>query len=181
MLLVNNLFKIYGTQIMVMIMQSLSYIFQGCIVGYRTKKVLYIGIRNKYCSVCHKADVIQKVPEEHICYKNWSGTSTAMEADIIVQGFKQSLQSNNLIYSHLIGDGDSSVMKKINLAKPYGNDVIVKKIECTNHILRNYSNRLKDMSTKRKSSSGTVVPGLIRTKLKDNLLRLRWELLCILY
>ncbi|KAL4112571.1 hypothetical protein QTP88_016326 [Uroleucon formosanum] len=147
----------------------------GCIVGYRTKKVLYIGIRNKYCSVCHKADVIQKVPGEHICYKNWSGTSTAMEADIIVQGFKQSLQSNNLIYSHLIGDGDSSVMKKINLAKPYGNDVIVKKIECTNHILRNYSNRLKDISTKRKSSSGTVVPGLIRTKLKENLPRLRYS------
>lgn len=116
---------------------------------------------------------MHKTPEEHVCYKNWSGTSTAMEADIIVEGFKQSLKSNNLIYSHLIGDGDSSVMKKINLAKPYGNDVIVKKVECTNHILRNYSNRLKDISTKRKSTLGTVVPGFIRTKLKENMLRLR--------
>jgi len=97
---------------------------------------------------------MQKTPEKHVCYKNWSGTSTAMEADIIVQGFVQSLKTNNLIYSHLIGDGDSSVMKKIQLAKPYGNNVIVKKVECTNHILRNYCNRLKDMSSKRKSSMG---------------------------
>lgn len=96
-----------------------------------------------------------------------------MEADIIVQGFNESLKTNNLIYSHLIGDGDSSVMKKMHLAKPYGNDIIVKKVECTNHILRNYSNRLRDMTTKRKSSLGIVVPGYIRTKLKENLLRLR--------
>ncbi|KAL4127182.1 hypothetical protein QTP88_011379 [Uroleucon formosanum] len=81
----------------------------GCIVGYRTKKVLYLGVRNKYCSIYHKADDMQKPPEKHVCYKNWSGTSTAMKADIIFQGFVQSLKTNNLIYSHLIGDGDSSV------------------------------------------------------------------------
>lgn len=143
-------------------------------MGYKTKKVLYIGVRNKYCSVCQKSETLNKTPTEHICYKNWTGTSTAMEADIIVDGFRQSIGMHNLIYNQVIGDGDSSVIKKIELANPYEEDsIIVKKVECTNHILRNYSTRLRDLSTKRKSTSGLIVPGYIRKKIKDNLLRLR--------
>jgi len=142
-------------------------------VGYKTKKVLFIGVRNKYCTVCKKAEKLNRSPTKHECYKNWTGTSTAMEADIIVDGFRQSIKMYNLIYNQIIGDGDSSVIKKIQVAKPYGNEIIVKKIECTNHILRNYSVRLRDLSTKRKSASGLIVPGCIRTKIKENLLRLR--------
>lgn len=142
-------------------------------MGYKTKKVLYIGVRNKHCSVCQKSETQNRPPSEHVCYKNWTGTSTAMEADIIVDGFRQSIKMHNLIYSQIIGDGDSSVIKKIQLSKPYGKDIIVKKIECTNHILRNYCIRLRDLSTKRKCSSGLIVPGYIRKKIKDNLLRLR--------
>lgn len=96
-----------------------------------------------------------------------------MESDIIVEGFSHSIKTHNLIYKNLIGDGDSSVIKKIRMIKPYGTDILVEKIECTNHILRNYSNRLRDLSTKRKSTSGGIIPGFIRTKLKENILRLR--------
>jgi hypothetical protein len=89
-----------------------------------------------------------------------------MESDIIVDGFCQSMKTHKLIYNNLIGDGDSSVIKKLRINKPYGNDVIVQKIECSNHILRNYSNRIRDISIQRKSTSGIVVPGFIRTKIK---------------
>ncbi|KAL4083865.1 hypothetical protein QTP88_029181 [Uroleucon formosanum] len=146
----------------------------ACIVGYKTKKVLFIGVRNKYYTVCKKAETMNRPPTKHECFKNWSGTSTAMEADIIVDGFRQSVKMHNLIYNQIIGDGDSSVIKKIQIAKPFGNEIIVKKIECTNHILRNYSVRLRNLSTKRKSASGLIVPGFIRTKIKENLLRLRF-------
>jgi len=135
--------------------------------------VLFIGIRNKYCSTCQKAERLNKSTTPHLCYKNWTGTSTAMESDIIVDGFSQSIKTHNLIYKNLIGDGDSSVIKKLRMIKPYGSDLLVEKIECTNHILRNYSTRLRDLSTKRKSTSGNTVPGFIRTKLKENLSRLR--------
>jgi len=75
---------------------------QACIVGARTKKILYIGVRNKYCCVCNAS---KKNGNEinHLCYKNWNAPSTAMEADIIVDGFKQSLTMHGLIYSQLIG------------------------------------------------------------------------------
>lgn len=66
-----------------------------------------------------------------------------------------------------------ALLKKLRIKKPYGNYVVVQKIECSNHILRNYSTRIRDISTKRKSTSENVVPGFIRTKIKENLLRLR--------
>lgn len=40
---------------------------------------------------------------EHLCFKNWNGPSTGMEADIIVDGFKQSFLMHGVIYSQLIG------------------------------------------------------------------------------
>jgi len=80
---------------------------------------------------------------------------------------------HNLIYRKLIGDGDSSVTKKLSIAQPYGPNCLVKKIECKNHILRNYISKLNDMAAKRKSSSGKVVPGFLRKLLKNNKLRIR--------
>lgn len=132
-----------------------------------------MGVRNKHCSVCQKSENTKESPP-HQCFKNWNGTSTAMESDIIVEGFRQSVTMHKLIYNKLIGDGDSSVLKKLTLAKPYADyDIDVKKIECTNHILRNYCNKIVDISARRKSSSGTVVPGFLRQALKDKRLKLR--------
>jgi len=59
------------------------------------------------------------------------------------------------------------------MAKPYGPTLSVKKIEYKNHILRNYINRLKEMTTKRKSSNGVIIPGYLRKLLSDNKLRIR--------
>jgi len=97
-----------------------------------------------------------------------------MESDIILEGFKQSIAMHNIIYHKLIGDGDSSVTKKLSMANPYGPNCPIKKIECKNHILRNYMNRITDIAGKRKCSSGIVVPGALRKLLKDNKLRLRY-------
>jgi len=40
-----------------------------------------------------------------------------MEANIIVDGFRQSIKMHNLIYNQIIGDGNSSVIKKIQVEK----------------------------------------------------------------
>jgi len=133
-----------------------------------------MGVRNKYCSICHIAE-INKTHDisAHQCFKNWDGTSTSMEADIIVEEFRQSISMHNIIYDKLIVYGDSSVSKKLLLAKPYGRDIFIKKIECMNHILRNYLIRIVDITSHRKSSSGTVVPDFLRKILKDKRLKLR--------
>jgi len=69
-----------------------------------------MGVCNKNCSVCQKNENSEKESPSHQCFKNWNGTSTAMESDIIVEGFCQSVIMHNLKYNKLIGDGDSSVM-----------------------------------------------------------------------
>ncbi|XP_031327666.1 uncharacterized protein LOC116182986 isoform X1 [Photinus pyralis] len=114
----------------------------ACIIGAKTKKLLYIGVRNKYCYVCARATVLK----DHDCFQNWHGTSTSMEADIIVEGFKKSVKTHNLIYGRVIGDGDSSVYRKLTEAAPYGPTFVIQKIECRNHLLRNYLNKISEIS-----------------------------------
>jgi len=66
--------------------------------------MLFCGVRNKYCCICQVAEKKESLQiTDHLCFKNWSAPSTAMEADIIVEGFKQSVSMHNLIYSQLIG------------------------------------------------------------------------------
>ena len=69
-----------------------------------------------------------------------------MEADAVVEGFKTSMATHGMKYHMLIGDGDSSVYRKILEAQPYGRDLIVTKVECKNHILRNFRGRLRKIA-----------------------------------
>lgn len=59
------------------------------IVGKRTQKLLYLGVRNKLCSTCEYY-AKKGHTKAHTCYKNWSQSSGAMEADILVEGFERS-------------------------------------------------------------------------------------------
>jgi hypothetical protein len=117
----------------------------ACIIGYRTKKILFIGVKNKYCCICDRDQRLGSEKTEHVCFKNWSSTSTSMESNIIVEGFKKSLDMHKLTYGKIIGDGDSSVIRRIREAAPYGPQFIVQKIECKNHILRNFMNKVKEL------------------------------------
>jgi len=137
----------------------------ACIVGYRTKKILHLGVRNKFCSLCNSSK------KSHTCYKNWSGPSTAMESDIIVEGFKNSLKTHGVVYKFLVADGDSNVYKKILESAPYGH-LQVEKVECKNHLLRNFRTKLKEICSKRISSQGKLVPVELRNEAKNNLKRL---------
>lgn len=60
------------------------------------------------------------------------------------------------IIMYNIGDGDSNIIKRLPLAKPYGPDIVIKKIECFNHILRNYINKLHELSKKKKAVKAKV-------------------------
>ncbi|XP_024942124.1 uncharacterized protein LOC107269098 [Cephus cinctus] len=137
----------------------------GAIVGYHTRKILFIGVRNKYCALCAYADAKDVEPRKHTCFKNWGSnkSSTSMESDAIAEGFCSSIEMHNLMYTELIADGDSSVYKKILNMNPYEN-VQVKKIECINHLLRNLCNKVKE-STKGKGRIGnwrSVIEGKVK-------------------
>lgn len=117
----------------------------AAIIGRRFGEVLFIGVRNKYCCICARAQQNNQLAKEHRCFKNFTGPSTAMEADILLEGFKCSIDMHNLIYCRMIADGDASTYAKISSARPYPN-VSIEKIECRNHIFRNMCNKLNQIA-----------------------------------
>ena len=110
------------------------------IIGKRTRKLLYIGVRNKFCSSCSKGISEDK----HTCFKNWDESSSQMEADIILEGFKQAEEVHGLRYIRFIGDGDSSVHSTLVVGVPvWGKDI--QKMECANHCCKCYRSSLEKL------------------------------------
>ncbi|GBP39298.1 hypothetical protein EVAR_20526_1 [Eumeta japonica] len=111
----------------------------GAIIGVNSGKVLHISVKNKYCVICMRAQNKENIPHELQCNINHKGSSSSMEKAAIVKGFKKS-EEYNLIYSKLIADGDSSIYKNILESRPYSN-IIVQKIEYSNHLMRNFNGK----------------------------------------
>jgi len=111
----------------------------GVIFGKETKKLLFIGVRNKFCSVCAKGH-----EKEHDCFKNWDGASSSLECDIIVEGFRKSEEQHGLRYTTFIGDGDSAVFSTLKKEiKSYG--FAITKEECANHAVKCFRSALENL------------------------------------
>ncbi|KAK8789244.1 hypothetical protein V5799_020980 [Amblyomma americanum] len=120
---------------------------KAAIVGHRTGKVLYLGVKNKVWAMCRRTPQ-GATPKEHQCHKNWQGSSKSMEQAIVVEGFKKSIELHGIKYTKLIADGDSSTYRSIVAAAPYGNQQ-VEKIKCRNHLLRNYAAKIREIAQKK--------------------------------
>lgn len=121
------------------------------IIGHRTRKLLYLAVRNKVCTTCEYYNRKQVPVKKHTCYKNWDKCSSAMEPDIIVEGFQQSMRMHGLQYRIFIGDGDSSVHHQILSNVEYG--PMVEKRECANHVVRCYTSRLYNIAKTNKENA----------------------------
>lgn len=69
-----------------------------------------------------------------------------MESDIICLGFKVSESLYGVRYHRFIADVDSSVFKQLQDLKPYKN-IVIEKIECKNHLYRNFNSKFRDFVT----------------------------------
>lgn len=45
----------------------------AAIIGKRTNKILFLGIKNKYCHICSVSQSKGMEPKDHVCYKNYTG------------------------------------------------------------------------------------------------------------
>ena len=158
----------------------------GAIIGYRTRKVLFVGIRNKYCTVCDMAERNGLEPHSHKCYKNFDRTAPSISMkSAIVKGFKNSLNMHGLIYKTLIADGDSSVYQSIKNNVPCREDMVtVTKIECTYYLLRNFCKKLKVIAQTiqpKPYKKLVQMPGILSfvqaRNVKKNILKIRKEVL----
>ena len=113
----------------------------GIIIGKETGKILFMGVRNKYCAVCSNGT--DNNPRNHHCFLNWNGSSSAMEADIILEGFRKCYEQHGVRYIEFIGDGDSSVYPTLISSLPWG--FAIKKLECANHAVKCYRTALENL------------------------------------
>lgn len=119
------------------------------IIGKATGKLLHLGVRNKYCYAC-----TQNIPKEkHVCYKNWSASSSEMETDIILEGFCAAEKTHGVRYMRFVGDGDSSVYSTLIQNVPvWGRDI--EKMECANHACKCYRAALEKVVQENPSYKG---------------------------
>lgn len=123
---------------------SVCFYFQSIIVSAETGRILFLKVKNVYCSKCEWAKRNKKEASDHTCLCNHKGSATAMEQAAIAEGFACSLEQHGLLYKKYIGDGDASTMTAI-AATPYG--CLVEKVECANHMTRNFCTKLHALAT----------------------------------
>lgn len=129
------------------------------IIGKETGKLLHIGVRNKYCASC-----AQNIPlEKHVCFRNWSASSSEMETDILLKGFMEAERVHGIRYTCFIGDGDSSVHTTLLQGVP-GWGYAIKKLECANHACKCYRGALEKLVQDNSAYKGSG--GLVQTMRK---------------
>mmetsp|Transcript_5217 Transcript_5217/g.7834 ORF Transcript_5217/g.7834 Transcript_5217/m.7834 type:complete len:285 (-) Transcript_5217:717-1571(-) len=118
--------------------------------GVFSHKPLFTSHRCKICLMCQSAKRKQKTPLPHICSKNWSKSSGAMEAAIAIEGAKflaKSVVVEGKIVSvrvgTLVGDGDSKI--DAHLKENLSGDLLPNRFFDTNHIAKNFTKKLYKM------------------------------------
>ncbi|KAJ8879627.1 hypothetical protein PR048_020235 [Dryococelus australis] len=46
-------------------------VFNGASIGFKTQKVLCIGDKNRYCSICASCQNAKQTPPSHMCFLDW--------------------------------------------------------------------------------------------------------------
>ena len=124
----------------------------GVIIGKETGKILFIGVRNKFCSICSRANNLKQHPAKHTCFRNWNSSSSAIETDIILEGFLKCETQQGLRYISFIGDGNSSIYPTLISSAPWG--YAITKIECANHCIKCYRTALEKLAHDNPSYKG---------------------------
>ena len=58
-------------------------------------------------------------------------------------GNVQSIQTHNVQYNPLIGDGNSRAYATVNKSRPYGPVLFIRKEECVNHVTKRIGSNLR--------------------------------------
>ncbi|XP_050390274.1 uncharacterized protein LOC126809647 [Patella vulgata] len=125
----------------------------GIVIGLATRKLLHIGVRNKFCYICATAEGQQRDPVDHECFKNWEESSQAMEADVIVEAFSKAEHDHSVRYMRLIADGDSSVFARIQETVPVWGPYVTK-LECANHACKCLRSNLEKLVDRKNQYKG---------------------------
>jgi len=153
-------------------------LLNGFVSGIVDDKCVDYEALTKFCMVCRMWEHKRNSPRyeawkaSHICDINHTQSSGAMEAAGAVQMFNHSIEKNNIIYSHYLGDGNTSSFKDVVKSDPYkDHGVVAEKLECVGHAQKRVYERLRNLV---KSHKGTATPLSGRNKLTESVCMQNW-------
>lgn len=119
----------------------------GCaaIVGTRSKKVCFVGCRNKRCIACdmnvrrNRKGLKQRA---HKCYRNFKGASGGMEPEILIDGFEK-LHKQGVKVTTVVTDGDSTTVARLKNNCEYGHEI--RQQLCCNHAIKSCGKKLREV------------------------------------
>lgn len=106
----------------------------GCLIGQKSKKVLDFEVKQRACYKC-------KVVGEnvaHDCSCNFKGPPSQMESVSLQDMAERSVQTKGVVYKTIITDGSSLPVNNLIATRVYeAQNVTIKKVDCTQHKVRN--------------------------------------------
>ncbi|GFT29853.1 uncharacterized protein NPIL_271771 [Nephila pilipes] len=96
---------------------NVSFIISGRNSGISDKEGLIHGCTKPILHGLSRAAAVNKLPGKHCCSKHLHGSSSSKEANIIREGFQNSVAMYGVKYAKVIGD--SNVYKTILDSRPY--------------------------------------------------------------
>ncbi|KAK3923748.1 Aspartyl/glutamyl-tRNA(Asn/Gln) amidotransferase subunit B [Frankliniella fusca] len=139
----------------------------GFVIDIKTGLVIDYEILSKYCYACvlserslgENSEEFNSWYEEHdssgLCNRNYTGSSPGMESEGAVRIWSRSEQYG-FRYKRMLADGDCKTHARLNEIKPYGQDFIIEKEECLNHISKRLYRNLEEVVRKCKASGITL-------------------------
>ena len=112
----------------------------GVLIGKSSRKCLDFSVRSKVCDTCDYARRSGEPVKKHKCFKNWSGSSNAMEPDMAVQMISN-IASKGHTVGTLIMDNDSTTIAKVREINPN-----ILKLSDRNHTRKSISNALYSLA-----------------------------------
>ena len=120
-------------------------------IGHITKKCVGYSWRSKSCRVCSVAKRRNKQPHHHKCTHNWSGSSKAMEPDMVCEIVKK-IENSGVKVANLVGEDTTSMSRlRKEIAHP------INKRSDMNHLKKALGNSLYELRKKHKSLSPMVI------------------------
>ena len=86
----------------------------GVAIGVLSGKVFIYGTRNRTCAICYVAEENNTTPRPHDCRKNWTGSSKAMEPDVVVHLATLAPTELGIQLATIIGDDDAATIRRVS-------------------------------------------------------------------
>lgn len=117
-------------------------------------------VLSNFCSKCDgKGDADAEWKEKHAssCSKNYDGSAGSMEVECALRIWGRSVDQHKFRYTTMLCDGDSKAYDDaICQSKVYGNDIVIDKEDCINHVSKRMGTALRNLASVSKAQKDSI-------------------------